>query len=82
MKNVYVTPILGAILTLSFADNASAYLDPGTGSMLLQALIASIAGGFVMMHMYWGKLKSLLSSPMKGSNNPEKKSIRTENTSE
>ena len=36
-------------LLLSFSTTASAYLDPGTGSMILQGLIAGIAvAGFTI----------------------------------
>ena len=37
-----------------------AYIDPGTGSFLVQALIAAFAGIAVTMGLYWRKLKSLL----------------------
>ena len=38
---------------------AHAYLDPGTGSILLQGLIAAIAAGLAIGRMYWAKLKAL-----------------------
>jgi hypothetical protein len=34
-----------------------AYLDPGAGSMLLQALAGGIAGIAVVGRLYWGRLK-------------------------
>ena len=40
--------------------NRLAYIDPGTGSFLLQALIAAFAGIVVTMGVYWQKLKNLL----------------------
>jgi len=36
---------------------AHAYLDPGTGSYLLQLLIAGIAGGLYAAKVYWRQLK-------------------------
>jgi hypothetical protein len=39
---------------------AYAYLDPGTGSILLQGLIAGIAGGIVAFKLYWSKVKQFL----------------------
>jgi hypothetical protein len=50
---------LGIIAWLSFAGEAHAYLDPGTGSMLLQAAIGSIAAGLVVGRIYWHRLKAL-----------------------
>jgi hypothetical protein len=45
-------------MLLNMGD-AHAYLDPGAGSMVLQGIIAAIAGGFVVMRSYWGKVKQL-----------------------
>ena len=39
-----------------------AYLDPGTGSMILQAIIGAVAGGLVLLKIYWGKIKLLFST--------------------
>jgi len=33
-----------------------AYLDPGTGSILLQAVIGGIAAGLVGIRMYWKRI--------------------------
>ena len=38
-----------------------AYLDPATGSMIIQGIIGAIAGLFVAVKLYWGKLTSLFS---------------------
>lgn len=34
-----------------------AYLDPGSGSYLLQLLIAGLLGGLFMLRNYWGRVK-------------------------
>jgi hypothetical protein len=36
-----------------------AYLDPGTGSLILQAIVATLAGAIVAVTAYWQKIKSL-----------------------
>jgi hypothetical protein len=36
------------------------YLDPGAGSMLLQALAGGIAGLAVVGKLYWARLKRVL----------------------
>lgn len=33
------------------------YLDPGSGSYLLQLLIAGLMGGLLMLRIYWSKVK-------------------------
>lgn len=38
-----------------------AYLDPGTGSIILQAIIASIAFGLATMRMWWYRIKAFFS---------------------
>ncbi|MDH3690783.1 MAG: hypothetical protein OEU36_15150, partial [Gammaproteobacteria bacterium] len=48
------------ILTLAATEPAYAYLDPGTGSILLQGLIAAIAAGLVVIKLYWQKVKAFL----------------------
>jgi hypothetical protein len=39
---------------------AFAYLDPGAGSMLLQAILAAAAGSVFALKQYWRRLASLL----------------------
>jgi hypothetical protein len=38
---------------------AHAYLDPATGSVLLQGLLAGIAGFMVVLRLYWSHVKGL-----------------------
>ena len=38
-----------------------AYIDPGTGSYLVQLLIATILGGLFVVKTYWRKILSLFS---------------------
>ena len=51
------------ILILSLATlsrPALAYLDPGTGSMILQVLLGGFAGALVIGRLYWQRIKALL----------------------
>jgi hypothetical protein len=51
---------LFAALLLGIAtSNAYAYLDPGTGSMILQVLLGGVAGVMLAGKLYWQKLLSL-----------------------
>ena len=36
------------------------YIDPGTGSFLLQLLIGGLLGGLATIKLWWGRLKDLL----------------------
>ena len=63
----HVTPahlpahVAGAVLILSPAT-AAAYLDPGTGSILLQGLLAAVAAVAATAGLYWRRIKGALSA--------------------
>lgn len=40
--------------------NALGYLDPGSGGLLLQALVAGVASAAVMGKVYWRRAKRFL----------------------
>ena len=44
------------ILVAAYPRPAWAYLDPGTGSMLIQAAVATIAGALLTLKLYWHRL--------------------------
>jgi hypothetical protein len=53
--------ILGILaFLLTGSENAYAYIDPGTGSMLLQGLIAAVAAAAIAIKLYWQKVKAFL----------------------
>ena len=49
-----------AVIDLSFPRHAYAYLDPGTGSYLLQMLLAALLGGLFAIKLFWGRIKNFL----------------------
>ena len=68
MKKQRTLYILAIFLFLT--EDAYAYLDPGTGSMLLQGLIAAIAAGLVVIKLYWYKVKAFLFGRGREGNSP------------
>ncbi len=44
---------------LAWMPDAHAYIDPGTGSILVQGLIAAIAAIGVTLKLYWHKITRL-----------------------
>jgi hypothetical protein len=56
----------GSAATLLDAGPARAYLDPGTGSIMLQALLGGIAGAMVVGRLYWRRLRSFVTSWLPG----------------
>lgn len=51
--------LLALALWFGSTEHAFAYLDPGTGSILLQAIIGGVATGLFIMRGYWRKIKNL-----------------------
>ena len=49
--------LVTVLLMLMFTD-AVAYLDPGTGSMLLQVILGGIAAVGVAIKLYWHRLRA------------------------
>ena len=54
--------LLAVLASLLLVREAHAYLDPGTGSYVLQILIASLFGALFMLKMFWGRIAGLFSN--------------------
>jgi hypothetical protein len=52
------TPIIPAFFFLTFPETLDAYLDPGTGSIILQAVIGVAAGGLLAVGLFWSRVKT------------------------
>lgn len=50
------------LLGLSYSTSAFAYLDPGTGSIILQGLIAGVMVVVAAGGVFWQRIKSFVSS--------------------
>ena len=48
------------LLVSHLQGSVQAYLDPGTGSIALQLLIASVVGVLVTIRPYWDRLRSFV----------------------
>jgi len=60
--------LLAVLTSLFLAREAHAYLDPGTGSYILQILIAGLFGALFMLKVFWGRIVGFLG---KGSSQSE-----------
>lgn len=47
-------------LLVGLSTHAQAYLDPGSGSMLLQVILGGIAAVGVALKLYWHRIKAAL----------------------
>lgn len=53
-------------------SKAHAYLDPGTGSIILQAILGFVAAAIASISIYWTKLKLLVIRLFKKKENKKK----------
>jgi hypothetical protein len=52
----HFSPFLSILL--SHAGKGSAYLDPGSGSFIIQLIIASLVGAGFLIRGYWSKISA------------------------
>lgn len=48
-------------VALGIGDTAHAYLDPGTGSVMLQVFLGGIVGALTVIRLYWKRIRSVFS---------------------
>ena len=51
--------LVALLLVTALITEAEAYLDPGTGSYVLQMLLAAVLGGLAFIKPIWRKVKGL-----------------------
>lgn len=50
--------LLVSFIFITYSQQAAAYLDPGTGSMILQGIIAGIAVAGFTIKNYWYRIRA------------------------
>lgn len=58
----YGTLLLALSLVWVFEAPIDAYLDPGSGSMLVQLLLGGVAGAAVVVKLGWERFKAIFRS--------------------
>jgi len=67
---IFITSILFYFVS---AKNTYAYLDPGTGSYLIQIIAAALLGALFSLRIFWSRIKKFLKKLLyKKSKNREK----------
>ena len=59
--------VLVLVMLVIFERQAAAYLDPGSGSMLLQVLLGGVAAMSVIARLYWHRLTAVFRGKPQGS---------------
>jgi hypothetical protein len=52
--------------TFTFINNAYAYLDPGTGAMIFQVIIAGVLGSLFVFKLFYRRIIRFLKNLFKG----------------
>lgn len=50
--------LLLLLMIAGVCESAFAYIDPGTGSLLLQGLLAAVVGALAGIKFYWRKISN------------------------
>lgn len=68
-------PIISAAILIdlvsSSLNNELAYLDPGSGSFIIQLLLASMVGAAFVIRTYWGKIRAFFNQSPKEENSQD-----------
>ena len=59
-KNISI--IFYTFIFISLTNQAHAYLDPGTGSMIIQIVIAGTVGALFTIKTFWSQIKNFIST--------------------
>ena len=63
---------------LMFPKSAHAYLDPGSGSYIIQLIIGAVLGAGFAVKMYWHKIKAKFIGSIRKTNDKNKSSDEDE----
>ena len=58
---------------LSLVFKPTLYLDPGSGSILIQIILGAVVGAGVLIRVFWGNIKALFTKkkPASGAAEPD-----------
>jgi len=60
MKTSSLKIILLTGIFLFFTQNAFAYIDPGSGSLIIQVILGFCLGALYVLKIYWTRLKAVI----------------------
>ena len=58
---------------MSILFHILAYIDPGTGSIILQALVASVVGAAIAVKLFWHRILKFLGIRKPANTDPSEK---------
>ncbi|MCD4722738.1 MAG: hypothetical protein K8S13_23205 [Desulfobacula sp.] len=69
MKKFFIYLMIGGGVFFICIDTAFAYLDPGTGSMILQAILGTFLFIGTAIGIFWQRIKEFFTGSKKNSKN-------------
>ncbi len=60
MRPKHISLLLAIVGIVTFPTAASAYIDPGAGSLLLQGALGVVAVGVAVVGAYWRKVRDFI----------------------
>lgn len=60
--NKIITLFIVCLYFFVFSKEAHAYIDPGTGTYIMQLIVAFIIGGVFFIKTYWRKIQTFLAN--------------------
>jgi len=61
LSSLMYSVFLAGLLFLAFTRDTHAYLDPGSGSYIIQLVVAGLLGGSLAIKIFWGNIKTFVS---------------------
>ena len=68
---VFLLMIIPSMFYQFSVPDAFAYIDPGTGSVIIQMIIGGLVGTGIAVKVFWYRIKSALSPSFKRNNSDE-----------
>ena len=65
-RRIGIVLLLSCIFSGLFLPTASAYVDPGSGSFIFQALIGGLLAAGVALKVFWKRIASVFSRKREG----------------
>ena len=62
MQSTMSTAVFSLAPLILLSQDVRLYIDAGTGSLVIQLLIASAVGGLVLVRVFWSKIKTFFQS--------------------
>lgn len=60
LKRSMVLSVVPALFLLDLPGETHFYIDPGTGSIVLQAVIGGLLAALVALKLFWNQIKAFL----------------------